>query len=87
MVGSVTPCAPFRIPVGGCGAHGVTRPTGPVAMYRNLFVAVLAARLAIAQDSSALKTEAVAVPAKPGVVENSVMKVFSTARYPNFYKP
>jgi len=59
MVGRVTPCAPASVwspaftrsgpPEGGTpnGAHGVTRPTGSVATYRNLFVAGLAQRLFI----------------------------------------
>src|SRR6185436_4088147 len=37
MVGRVTPCAPFRIPVGGSGAHKVACLPGPLATYRHLF--------------------------------------------------
>jgi len=59
-VGRVTPCAPFRIPVGGCGAHGVTRPTGPVATYRYLLVAVPVLAALVTAASIAAEAEAAA---------------------------
>jgi S1-C subfamily serine protease len=55
-----------------------------------LFSAVAAFELrlgAAALESGAPKSDASSPEAKAGTVENSVVKVFSTARYPDFYKP
>src|SRR6266478_5885453 len=38
-------------------------------------------------ESGASKADATSSESKAGTVENSVVKVFSTARYPDFYKP
>ena len=53
------------------------------------FVAIfiLSWSFADAQEAKSTKTDAVSSPPKPGSVENSVVKIFSTARYPDFYKP
>jgi S1-C subfamily serine protease len=50
---------------------------------------LLAGCASMAQESGSTKPVATnATPtAKPGAIENSVVKVFSTARYPDFYKP
>ena len=42
---------------------------------------------AAALESGASKADATSSESKAGTVENSVVKVFSTARYPDFYKP
>ena len=57
--------------------------------YRHGVVAVLllAARFAIAQESSATKTDPASAATKSSAVENSVVRVFSTVRYPDLYKP
>src|SRR5947208_9313643 len=55
-----------------------------------LFSAVAAFELrlgAAALESAAPKADASSPEVKAGTVENSVVKVFSTARYPDFYKP
>src|SRR5438034_92072 len=57
--------------------------------YRHGVVAVLllAARFAIAQESSVTKTDPASAATNSSAVENSVVKVFSTVRYPDLYKP
>jgi S1-C subfamily serine protease len=50
---------------------------------------LLAGHAILGQESAATKTDAPNTPAiaKSAAIENSVVKVFSTARYPDFYKP
>src|SRR6266487_419263 len=82
-----TPAARIKLGFAGWlalyGDHMHIRP------YRHGMVAalLLAARFAIAQESSVAKTDPASEATKSGAVENSVVKVFSTVRYPDLYKP